>query len=164
MTGKLIQEKVRSTPFLKFGLRNSSGDKLLSHFITCEIMVVFIYKTWRSKKLESIRDKINQFPMKEFSIWTRLYCFTHYKLIIFLLPNNLKEENKTTRGSRLLYIAIRMSPKKSLFGSSVSIGKYANSSCFKNVNIDNFNCHYRPNKIKENRRPLSTPLCLYIYI
>jgi len=39
--------------------------------------------------LQSIKDKLNQFPLKILLIWMKHECFIGYKHIIFLKQNNL---------------------------------------------------------------------------
>jgi len=62
---------------------------------------------------ESIRTKIDQFPMKDvFNMEKTSLFYRLYKLIILLLRNNSKEESRTKKGSQLLFVAIKMDLKK----------------------------------------------------
>lgn len=72
------------------------------------------------KTLESIRGKIDQFPMKDVFNMDES-CFTSYKLTIHLQQNNLKVGNRTRKGLQLLFVAMRMARKKFLYGSLVSM-------------------------------------------
>ncbi|CAI8587072.1 unnamed protein product [Vicia faba] len=50
------------------------------------------------QKLVSIREKIDQFPMKDVFNMDEMRGFIGYKLIIHWQQNNLKEENKIKKG------------------------------------------------------------------
>lgn len=108
MTGELIFEKARDAMILgcpqqdfeyKFSqgwLKNSSYDTVSSHFVASESGLVDIQDM--EKQLESMRETIDKFLMKDAFNMDETGFFTSYKLFMLLLQSNLKEENKTKKG------------------------------------------------------------------
>ncbi|CAK8575173.1 unnamed protein product [Lathyrus sativus] len=95
------------------------------------------------QKLVSIREKIDQFPMKdvfnmdETGLFYRLQV--DHSLTTKQLEGRKQDKERLTEviccnedGSEKIHLWI--------------IGKYAKPCCFKNVNMNSLNCQYRANK------------------
>ncbi|KAJ0034129.1 hypothetical protein Pint_25249 [Pistacia integerrima] len=95
------------------------------------------------KKLESIREKLDQFAMKDvFNVdETRLFyrLQPHHSLATKQLEGKKQDKERLT-------IVVCCNEDGSEKIPLWIIGKYANPRCFKNVNMNNLNCQYRANK------------------
>ncbi|XP_074350027.1 CENP-B homolog protein 2-like [Apium graveolens] len=95
------------------------------------------------KKLESIREKINQFPMKDVFNMDETGLFYRLQADHSLATKQL--EGRKQDKERLTVVICYNEDGSEKIPLWI-IGKYAKPRCFKNVNMGSLNCHYRANK------------------
>ncbi|KAL8131272.1 hypothetical protein AgCh_007267 [Apium graveolens] len=95
------------------------------------------------KKLESIREKINQFPMKDVFNMDETGLFYRLQADHSLATKQL-EGRKQDKERLTVVICCNEDGSEKI--PLWIIGKYAKPRCFKNVNMGSLNCYYRANK------------------
>jgi len=154
MTGELILEKAKETMKLVYPLQDSV--KQFSQGWLEKFKLRHGIKSFRrfgesgsvdthdmEKKLEVIREKIDQFPLKDVFNMDETGLF--YKLQAdHSLATKQLEGRKQDKERLTVVICCNAdgSEKVPLW----IIGKYAKPRCFKNVNMSGLNCEYRSNK------------------
>ncbi|KAL2227918.1 UNVERIFIED_CONTAM: Tigger transposable element-derived protein 4, partial [Sesamum indicum] len=154
MTGELILEKAKDIMKLlypqhppehqisqgwleKFKVRH--GIKSFHHFGESSSVNMQDMKM----KLEAIREKINQFSMKDVFNLDEIGLFYSLQADHSLTTKQL-EGRKQDKERLTVVICYNKDGLENI--PLWIIGKHAKPRCFKNINMSSINCHYRPNK------------------
>ena len=78
------------------------------------------------RSLESIREKLDQFPMKDVFNMDETWLFYRLQLTILLQQSNLKVRRKIKKDLQLLFVVMRMALRKFLYGVLASMLSHAN--------------------------------------
>ncbi|XP_074325951.1 CENP-B homolog protein 2-like [Apium graveolens] len=154
MTGELILEKAKET--MKILYPQQDQEHTFSQGWLEKFKLKHGIKSFRrfgesgsvdvqdmEKKLESIREKINQFPMKDVFNMDETGLFYRLQADHSLATKQLEgRKQDKERLTVVIWCNEDGSEKIPLW----IIGKYAKPRCFKNVNMGSLNCHYHANK------------------
>lgn len=154
MTGELILEKAKET--MKILYPQQDQEHTFSQGWLEKFKLRHGIKSFRrfgesgsvdvqdmEKKLESIREKINQFPMKDVFNMDETGLFYRLQADHSLATKQL-EGRKQDKERLTVVICCNEDGSEKI--PLWIIGKYAKPRCFKNVNMGSLNCHYRANK------------------
>ncbi|XP_074322991.1 CENP-B homolog protein 2-like [Apium graveolens] len=154
MTGELILEKAKET--MKILYPQQDQEHTFSQDWLEKFKLRHGIKSFRrfgesgsvdvqdmEKKLESIREKINQFPMKDVFNMDETGLF--YRLQADHSLSTKQLEGRKQDKERLTVVICCNEDGSEKIPLWI-IEKYAKPRCFKNVNMGSLNCHYRANK------------------